>query len=370
MKIAVDARALFREEITGIGTYVLHLVQYLQSTDVELYLFTDQPDCPSNVLPAGKSNVLCAPAKNRYLWEQVSLPRLLARTRPDLFHATWNYGIPFRCQTKTVLTVHDVIPLILKELYRPKNVRESLRDWLYRMSLRHSLKVARKVITVSQSSYDDLSGLFPASKHKTIILHEGCDSPPPPMSHAEWETLRQKFRLAKPYFVYFGGFEVRKNIAMLMEAFLKLRKGHDIQLLLIGKKNAYYDGHLSRYAREPSIVFTDYVSGSELAQLVGKSLASVYPSLYEGFGLPVLEAMSFGTPVITSDVSSMREVGGDCAYYFDPTNENSLTHAMEDVICNPWLVARLRECGLARYRQFKWSGMTHATYDLYLSLVQ
>ncbi len=352
MIIGIDARTIFTKEITGVGNYVLRLVQFLQKKGYSPVLFTDSLDHLPDTIDRKKVIIAYGKSSNRYVWEQIALWRLLQKYPVDIYHAAWNHGIPILYRRKTMLTVYDIIPIILKNLYT-STLKDKVFNALYRISLFVSIIKASHIITISHSSENDILRFFSASRDKLSSEYVGLSLPPSVLSDSG--PLKKYFGITKKYIVYFGGFEQRKNIIRLIKAFYLVKKKHDIQFVLIGGENQYYSDNLARYCNETTdIIFTDFLENAEMFAIAQTAETMIYPSLYEGFGLPPLEAMSVGCPVISSATSSLSEVCGDAAIFIDPENIEDIADKISVLIQSPEKQEILRTLGFKNIARFSW----------------
>ncbi|MFH0829353.1 MAG: glycosyltransferase family 1 protein [Candidatus Kerfeldbacteria bacterium] len=362
MRIGLDARPIFTSEITGIGTYVLKLVQYLQRHGVRLTLFTNSIDEAPADLDLSQITVVHAPGR-RYAWEVRSLPRLIRQHPIDLYHATWNFGIP-KTRIPTLLSLFDVIPLVLQEHYAT-SLSSRIELAVYRHFVGQSIRRATEVVTISNASRSDILRFFPSATSKLNVIPLAAD---PPATSDD---------LSKPaeapdgmYLLYFGGFEKRKNVETLLSIFPEVRRRFpDANLVLIGKKNRYYRDNLQRYEHISGVTFTDYLNRTVLNALIKHATIVLYPSRYEGFGLPVLEAMQFGTPVITSNVSSLTEIARGAAELIDPYSPEQLINAIVKLLSDKQLRQQLGEQGKRRAHDYSWEKTINSTFSIYERMV-
>ncbi len=367
MNIGLDARAIFAPQPTGIGNYLVHLVMGLHERGHVLTLLTNTTEHAPD-LPKDRIRTAAAPGTSRYMWEQLALPRLLRAHPVDLYHATWNFGIPMGYSHPCVVTVHDVIPLVLPTLYRPSTVRGWIDAAAYRFFLRQSLSTANAVVAVSRTSADDLATFYPFCRAKTRVSYEGCDVNDPSLLHHAEITLRKRFGITGTYLVYFGGFERRKDVEALLRIFPEIRDRYHIQLVLIGHKNAYFTEQLAMLIGHGMIV-TGYLDTPSLQALVRGAAMLVYPSLYEGFGLPVLEAMQLGTPVVTGKHSSLQEIAGDAALLVETKDPEALRSAIVRLLDDEALRLGYRQRGHERAKEFSWKRMVDEHEEVYSAAV-
>lgn len=369
MNIGLDARTIFTPEITGVGKYVLKLYQGLRERGHRVVLFTNTDSHQPNSVDSGSTTIAVATSLNRYTWEQVALPGLLRRYPVDLYHATWNFGIPLRYRGKTITTIHDVIPLMLPETYRGGSLMQRVQHFLNTYFEHRTIDRSNQLITVSNTSRRDIVSRFPKAEGKIVVTYEGCDEFLEVHDDVSVLDLQKTFGIIGEYIVYAGGFEKRKNVERLLQIYHDHGASYNVQLVLIGKKNEYFSRYLARY-KQQGVVFTDYVPDTMLRALLRNATTMVYPSLYEGFGLPVVEAMAAGIPVVASDIPSLREVGGDAAVFFNPHDSDALHRALSIMLTNAELRGQFHRRGRARAQQFRWRRMVEETERVYHSVLQ
>lgn len=291
------------------------------------------------------------PAKK--LWSQVFLPfYLFTHDKPDVFFVPAHYAPRFST-VKTVVTIHD-----LSYLYYPG---EFLKQDLYKLTnwTRYSIAKATKIIAVSQNTKRDLIKNYHAPENKISVIYNGFEK----------DVVKSKsLSIKKPYILYVGTLQPRKNISLLISAFDKFVKKHPkYSLIIAGKKGWLYDEiftQVKRLNHSDKIQFTGYVNDQELIYLYQNAECFVLPSLYEGFGIPILEAMSYGCPVISSNASSLPEVGGDACLYFDPQSENQLLEQLEKLLSDDQLRDNLIRSGKQRVKLFSWQKSADQTLEV------
>ncbi len=365
MRIAIDARKL---RDYGIGTYVRNLLRHLARIDdsSEFIVLCRQADCASvNGLGANFRAVpeKAAPYSVR---EQLSVPMDLRREHVDLFHAP-HYVLPPLARCRSVVTIHDCIHLRFPQ-YLPNRVAYAYA----RGSLWIATHRSDRVLTVSEASKRDILRYFRVPDKKIDVIYNAIDerfgqAPAP----EEIERVRERYQLDGPFILYAGNIKPHKNLERLIEAFHSLRRGggfDDVRLLIIGdeiSKYATLRRAVHRHKLHKHVRFFGFVPDETLASLYRLASVFVFPSLYEGFGLPPLEAMASGTPVITSNVSSLPEVVGDAALLIDPYEPESIAEAMRRVLTDGSLRDQLRERGFARAREFSWDRSVRRVREIY-----
>lgn len=333
---------------TGISTYAFNLFPHLKLLNPTL--LTSRPienfNCypvPANLTPeqGTKGNF------SRILWTQSQLPKIYRELQSNLLFSPLPEA-PIFSQCQYVVTVHDLIPLHFPRRFSP------LTNYS-RYFLPLVLKQARHIICDSESTAKDVVEFFgiPANQVTPVLL--GYD--------------RDNFRFlnlpTRNYFLYIGRHDFYKNISSLIKAFAALPNWREYELWIGGTPDRRFTPSLKILAEELGIgdrvKFLEYVSYAELPTIINQAIALVFPSFWEGFGFPVLEAMACGTPAITSNLSSIPEVAGDAAILIDPYNIEEITAAMKNIIEDERLRSQLRAAGLARSKLFSWEKTGEAT---------
>jgi glycosyltransferase involved in cell wall biosynthesis len=365
VRIAIDARKL---RDFGIGTYVRNLLRHLaridQSTD---YVVLCGEGDTATVEKLGV-NFRAVPEKSRpySVREQLTVPFDLRRERVDLFHAP-HYVLPPLTPCPAVVTIHDCIHLRFPQ-YLPNRVAYAYA----RASLWIATHRSHRILTVSEASKRDILRYFRVPEKKIDVIYNAIDErfgqPPNP---EEMERVRERYQLDDPFILYAGNIKPHKNLERLIEAFHSLRRGggfDTVRLLIIGdeiSKYATLRRAVHRHKLHKYVRFFGFVPDETLASLYRLASVFVFPSLYEGFGLPPLEAMASGTPVITSNVSSLPEVVGDAALLIDPYEPESIADAMRRVLTDAALRDQLRARGFQRAREFSWDRSVRRVREIY-----
>ena len=364
MRIAIDARKL---RDYGIGTYVRNLLRHLARIDhtTEYVVLCREAD-RETVGELGE-NFRGVPERSPgySVREQVTIPRDLRRERADLFHAP-HYVLPPFTPCRSVVTIHDCIHLRF-----PQYVHR-LGYAYARTSLWLATHRSNRIVTVSEASKRDILSYFNVPPEKIDVIYNGIDerfSTPPP--EEDVARVRERYQLNDPFILYAGNVKPHKNIERTIEAFYLLRRSGEfeqVKLLIIGDEVAKYAAlrhAVHRHKLHKYVRFFGFVPDRTLAILYRLSAVFVFPSLYEGFGLPPLEAMASGTPVITSNVSSLPEVVGDAALLVDPLQPEEIAEAMRRVLTDPALRDDLAARGLERARHFSWERSIRRVREIY-----
>jgi glycosyltransferase involved in cell wall biosynthesis len=302
--------------------------------------------------------------------EQVSIPWLVRKARADLFHAPHYVVSPFT-HCPTVVTIHDCIHLRFPQ-YLPNRAALVYARWMMRSAAHR----ARRILTVSQASKGDILSYLgvPASKVDVIYnaLDERIATPP---TAEDLARVRERFLLTDPFVLYAGNIKPHKNLDRLIEAFARVREHvpGDLKLLIIGDEISKYQNLrrlVHRCQLHQHVRFLGFVSDATLAALYRMAAVFVFPSLYEGFGLPPLEAMASGAPVVTSNVSSLPEVVGDAALLIDPLDAGAIAEAIRRILTDTTLREDLIRRGHERVHAFSWERSVARVRQTYFDVVQ
>jgi glycosyltransferase involved in cell wall biosynthesis len=365
VRIAIDARKL---RDYGIGTYVRNLLRHLARLDhsTEYVVLCGEADCDDTRNLGENFRPVPERSPNYSIREQVSVPLDLRREGVDLFHAP-HYVLPPLTPCRSVVTIHDCIHLRFPQ-YLPSRLGYAYA----RSSMWIAAHRSSRVMTVSEASKRDILEYFHVPETKIDVIPNAIDerfgeTPAP----EDVERVRERYQLNERFVLYAGNIKPHKNIERLIEAFYELREQQgfeDVKLLIIGDEISKYASlrrSVHRHKLHKHVRFFGFVSDSTLAILYRLASVFVFPSLYEGFGLPPLEAMSSGTPVITSNVSSLPEVVGDAALLIDPYDPHAIADAMRRLLTDDALREDLREKGRARARHFSWERSIRRVREIY-----
>ncbi|MBC7222825.1 MAG: glycosyltransferase family 4 protein [Anaerolineae bacterium] len=371
MPIYVDVSAAVHSK-AGLGRYAASLARALvEARPGAFALFYNGrppaqalralPPVPARSVPAGYK-----PWRMAVWWGQVlrvSFNRLVPGA--TLFHATEHLLPPLR-DVPTVLTVHDLIFYLFPQYHKPLNY------WYLRWTMPLYVRRADAVIAVSEATRQDLVRHYRVPPEKVRVIHEAAAPHFRPAAPEAVAQVRRRYGLPPRFALTVGTIEPRKNLPRLFRALAPLRGAERIPLVVAGGKGWLYEETFRTVARlglEDQVSFLGYVPEEDLPALYTAADLFVLPSLYEGFGLPVLEAMSCGAPVACSQAASLQEVAGDAARYFDPHDPEAMAEAIWALWADADLRAHLREQGLRRAAAFSWERAAHETLALYDALL-
>ena len=373
MRIAVNTRFLLKDRLEGIGWYTHEVLRRLveQHPEHDFIFFFDRSYDPSFIFgPNVQAVVLPPPARHYVLWWwwfEVAVPRALRRHRAEVFLSFDGY-CSLRTRVPTLMVTHDIA-----HVHYPDQIPNWARKY-YHTYVPQYLSRADKIITVSEFVKQDIIQHYEVPADKIAIAGNGCKSSFQPVPVARQVEVRQKYTHGKPYFFYLGALHPRKNLERLIRAFDQFKKDYpsDIQLL-IGGRFAWQSTSIKQTWEESDvrsdIQWLGYVSDHELPDLLGSALALTYISLFEGFGVPLLEAMHAEVPIITSNVSSLPEVAGEAALLVNPISETAIAEAMQRMAGNASLRRQLIASGRVQGGKYSWDRTAKVIWNELTSLL-
>lgn len=351
MTIGVDGNEANVSERVGVSVYTLKLLQYFKRTsDKNTQFIIFLRENPKNELPAENRYFKYKIIKGSHFWIRFFLPlHLFFNRNINVYFAPAHYAPSF-CPVPIVVTIHD-----LAYYYYPN---EFLKKDLYKLQnwTKASVAKAKQIIAVSKTTKKDLHTFYRLEDSKVQVIYNGYGK------KQSIPMLKNKADLSitnKPFLLYVGTLQPRKNVTTLIKAFNIVKKTiPDLELIIAGKKGWLFDEIfelVEEMGLEDCVYFTGFVTDKQLAYLYQNARCLVLPSLYEGFGLPILEAMSFGCPVISSFTASLPEVGGNACLYFDPHSIDDLVEKIHQLLTNEQLRSELTQKGKLRIREFSWT---------------
>lgn len=372
MRVGLDAYLLHKGasyRAAGVSVYIQGLLSALPSAAPghEYVAFTGREAPPVREVASVRAPIPVDRPPLRIAWEQIGLPLQAAWEGVGVLHGTVN-TIPPLWRGPSVVTVHD-----LSFLRYPERLSRK-RAFYLRFAVAQSARWATRVIAVSRNTGDDLVELAGVSPHKITVVYSGVQPGFRPLSDAQSPLTGAAFG-GRPYILNVGTLEPRKNQDVLIRAYAHLRRrlGLPHVLAIVGARGWMYEplfALVRELELERDVAFIDYVAPDDLPLWYNCADLFAYPSVYEGFGLPVLEAMACGVPVVTSSSSSLGELAGDACLTVDPGSEAALEAALGRIVQDPALRERLREAGLARAREFTWERTALDTVAVYRAAVE
>jgi len=367
VRIAIDARKLHD---FGIGTYIRNLLKHLALIDreTEYVLLCRAQDVKVADQLGPNFRAVVEPSRPYSLAEQVMLPARLVAQNVSLLHEP-HYVLPPLVPCRAVVTIHDCIHLMF-----PQYLPNRLAYGYARTNLWAAARRAERIFTVSESSKADILRYCDVPAERIIVVYNAIDerfaTPPDPEAV---ERVRERYRLNGPFALYAGNIKPHKNLERLIDAFDLVRRGgyERLELLIIGDQISKFPRlrrAVDRHKLHKHVRFLGFVADDTLAALYRLATVFVFPSLYEGFGLPPLEAMASGTPVVTSNRSSLPEVVGDAAVLVDPYSASSIADGIQQVLSDASLRQTLSARGLARVRDFSWETSIRRIHEVYMDV--
>ncbi len=368
MRVSIDVSPAVNGK-AGLGRYAASLTAALAAQHpAEVHLFANVT--PGGQWPAELATLPRTSVRAGYkFWRLAVLmghlsgaawDRLLPH--PVIFHATEHLLIPLR-SVRTVLTVHDLIYRLFPQHHKRLNY------WYLNLAMPLYVHRADHIITVSEATKRDLMRLYGTPEHKITVVYEAaapCFAPPPPARIAE---TRRRYGLPDRYLLTVGTIEPRKNLARLVEALAALRRDDPaLRLVVVGARGwltGSFERAIEQFGQQEAVICLGYVPDDDLPALYAGATVSVLASLYEGFGLPVLEAMACGAPVACSATSSVGEVAGQAALTFDPEDGEAIVATLRRLLADADLREVLRQRGLARAAEFSWQRAARETWEVY-----
>lgn len=371
MKIGIDSRAAYWYRGTGIGTYTYELIYSLSKFRNDKFLIYAPKD--SNSIPYKNENLNYSyinQCSTHIFWKDVNIPLNIGNENIHIFHTPQNgIGIPLKKDCKNIITLHDIIPSRM-----PETVSDCYMN-IYRKEIPRLLEKTDGIITVSNFSKNDIIKEFNFPEDKIFVTHLANEHIYKKMNKKNCKNiLKAKYSISGDYILYVGGFSPRKNILGLINAYsmyVDQNPKSNIKLLIVGYKGKSYSIYKSRVEElhlSNKVVFTGFIPVEHMPLFYNAAEVLAYPSFYEGFGLPPLEAMSCGIPIIASNATSIPEIIGDAAYYIDPYNIDELFLAIKEVLNNKELRKDLVEKGLNKCSEYTWEKTAEETINAYKAL--
>ncbi|WP_018248101.1 glycosyltransferase family 4 protein [Orenia marismortui] len=372
MKIGLDIQSTLKNK-TGVGWYTQNIIENLADNELEFegyaFNFLGRNNIHKSISTLDfdvKINKTLPYSLYRRIWNHLPVSyNYIVNSKADIFHF-FNYIIPPKIRGKVIVTIYDMVYKLFPETMTKKNYR-----WLEK-GLQRSINRADKIITISKSAKKDIMKYLAIDEEKIEIIYPGIDYElySSELKVGKAKELREKYNIPKNFILYLGTLEPRKNIGRIIDAYAKYQqqaKG-DISLVLAGKKGWMYQeifDKVKEYSLEDKVVFTGYVNEIDKPAIYKMSKLFIFPSLYEGFGMPVLEAMASATPVITSNISSLPEVVGEAALLVDPYDINDISNVIKQILEDKKLQLRMTEQGLKQSAKFSWQKSAEKLLTVY-----
>jgi glycosyltransferase involved in cell wall biosynthesis len=377
MRIVIDARYLTRE-YSGIRMFSERLLEHLALQDQSNeYFCLVQPDYSRPIALGENFHLIRYKAKPLSLKTIFSLHRVVRDLKPDFFHTLFPL-MPVFFKGKLLVNVHDLQPLVMKEwsghrILPLKKIYDLFYWWIYP----HTFHKASWIIAVSQATKDALSEIMPELAEKTIVIHSGIEPDTGELQNENiMETIRQRYDIPPRYILYVGSTRPNKNIPAMLEAFARLKDIDpgltDVVFVLVLTKDRFL-ADIKRVIRErrigSSVRILEPVGQEEKQALYHNAQLLFFATKFEGFGFPLLEAQTYGAPVVAANCHALPEVAGDSAYLVDPDDNEALTHALKEVITNQTLREDLISKGKQNILKFSWERTASQVLEIYQHLM-
>ena len=380
IKIGIDGNEANSENRVGIGQYAYFLLKYIHeyiknNNDILINIFLKNN--PKKDLPLESDNWKYQVFGPSFFWTQIALPTRLfvERDKPAVFFSPNHYAPRF-CPCKSVISVMDLSYLRYPEMFLKKDLWK-LKNWTS-----YSIRKSEKIFTISQFSKDTIISNFNISENKVLVTYPGYDKqlykPQEDLIklHETYKFLNKQFGLNTKFLLFVGTIQPRKNILALVKAFQELKKNkrnRDLQLIIVGKHGWLYKEiikEINKFSINKDIILSDYISDDVLVKLYQSALGFILPSFYEGFGLPVIEAMACGCPVAVSNRSSLPEIAGEAGLIFNPDDIHDIMAKLELLISNGQERNQYIKKGLLHVKKFDWRNCAETTLQVLLNIAK
>ena len=370
MRIAVNTRLLIKNKLDGIGRYSFEVLKRIVEShpDIEFHFIFDRPYSTDFIFSKNiKPHVLRPSTRHPflwYLWFEVQLPRLINKIKPNIFFSPDGFMSTKLKHIPTIITIHDI-----NFEHRPKDL-----NWLhsiyYRKYFRQYAKESKHIITVSEFSKKDIIKNYHVSSDKITVAYNGVGSNFLPLEGTKQKIIKKKYSNNNDFFLFIGSLHKRKNIKNLLSAFDIYRsKNGKNKLLIIGKKK-WWDRQTENIYQnmrfKEEVIFLGQINDELMVDILGSSKGLCFVSLFEGFGLPIIEAMKCNVPVITSNTSAMPEIAEDAALIVNPHDVNQISDAMYQLDNDSKLSKKLILQGRKKIHKFKWDNTANVIYRVLL----
>jgi glycosyltransferase involved in cell wall biosynthesis len=374
MKIGIDIRNIGKKR-TGDEVVFFNLVKNLAEIDSQndYLLFTDTKDSGvlqyivKNLGIEGRKNfqIISLPTINKFTWNFWTLPQYLKKNPLDVYHT--QYILPFFIskKIKLITTIHDVSFMAYPEMIKKSDL------FFLRTLIPWSLKRADKIIAISEFTKNEIIKYFKTPAEKIEVVYNAVgDNFYQEISEEKLKTVKEKYNLPDKFILYVGTMQPRKNLPVLIEAFASLADRQTYKLVLAGNKSGHnfdknIDANIEKFHLRNEIIFPGFIDEADKPALYKLADIFCFPSLYEGFGIPLLEAMTQGTPVIASNIAPHREIAGQATFFFEPKNSDDLAEKIEKIIKDSILKNQLIEEGKIKILKFSWKNSAEKILAIY-----
>jgi len=373
LKIAVNTRLLLKDQMDGIGLFSLESFKQIVTNNPTVhfvFIFDRKPDSDFIFAHNIDTKIIGPQARHPLLykiWYQFSLPRLLKKINADIFIGT-DGMIPLNTKTKTLSVIHD-----LNFEHHPEHLPKALRNYYCKYFPKFA-KNATRIATVSEFSKQDIVNTYNINESKIDVVYNGSNQNFKPINENEITGIQKKYTEGKQFFLFVGTLHPRKNLINLFKAFdrYKSQTSSDFKLLIVGKKMWWTNEIETTYNLlqfKNDIIFAGRVNKNDLSKITASAFALTYIPIFEGFGIPLVEAMSCGVPVITSNITSMPEVVEDSGILVDPFSVEDIANAMIEITTNKELRNQLVEKSLIQSKKYSWEKTGNLLWESILKTI-
>ncbi|MDD3861370.1 MAG: glycosyltransferase family 1 protein [Candidatus Gracilibacteria bacterium] len=381
MKIGIDASRYGSEQATGVEWYSHHIINSLMEYSVKhgedsIVLYSPEPlkfdEKTQEFIKIHRSKFQNTILPGKRIWTHLHLGREVAKNTPDILFVP-SHVLPLDAPKNSVITIHDIAFKYLKTSY------SFIQNWYLNWSTKFAVKKAAKIIVPSNATKEDLVHFYKCAPEKIVVIPHGF-KPPKPLPKAKEDPFsdHEIFRYFKidkdtKYILFVGRLESKKNLERLVKAFSRFVDSHpEYKLILAGKRGVGFD-NIMRVIQEKNmmekVIMPGYVNEEEKNILIQNCKLFAFPSLYEGFGLPILEAFYFEKPVLLSKVSSLPEVAGEAAFYCDPYDVESIEMGLMKIVSDEAYAKSLVESGKERLKEFSWSKAAKKVFAVFENII-
>lgn len=375
MRIAVNTRLLIKNQLEGIGWFTYETLKRIVTNhpEHEFFFIFDRVYDPQFIFSENVTPIVVGPPARHpllfILWFEFSIPHILKKIKADAFISPDAYG-SLSTKVPTLLVIHD-----LNFEHFPQYIPRLAR-WHYQYFTPRFAKKAQRIATVSEYSKADIVTQYGIDPEKIDVTYNGANQHFSPISEADQVKIKKEITGGHDYFVFIGALNPRKNLTNLFKAFDVFRINNpsvQTRLVVVGEKMYWTDDIKNSYLKmthKSQVVFTGRLNLDKLVAITGAAKALVYVSIFEGFGIPIVESFYAGVPVITSTTTSMPEIAGDAALFVDPFNINQIVKAMEKITFDKQLVLSLIESGRKRRHLFTWDNTADQLWNSFQKMIK
>lgn len=371
MRIGIEGQRLFRKEKHGMDVVAMEIIKNLQLLDSvnQYYIFVKDGDDDDWFEPTKNFHIIRLKKAAYHIWEQFILPKSVHKHKIEILHCTSNTA-PMFINIPLVLTLHDIIYLENFNFISYKSTAYQLIGNFYRRwVVPRILKTSKRIITVSYTEKDSILQKYPSFENKLKVIYNCQGEHFKEDKIQNYEVIKDKYNLPEKFIFCLGNTSPKKNLSNILKGYFQYLDEHEEKIPMVladhspGDLFLFLNSTSAKY--KPYLIFIGYVSNREIPTIYKLSSLFLYPSIRESFGIPILEGMKMGVPVITSNISCMPEIAGDSAYFVDPNSVESISNGIKAVLSNPDLSKELIEKGYEQTKKYSWVKSAQQTLDIY-----